>query len=373
MLVEDELENVELAGHERTKKNNELKIKKRDYTGYDDDEFGHGTEGTKKSILAKYDDEMSNFSTVCERSLCGPCLNFFQGFRLGVAKTSRQSEQEAQVQAAAVVNKSLLSIDYSSKWPKMCGTIIHASCLTENVEITDYLQEGDVGFKKPKVRTIHLLSSFNLISNQTKKKRPSRRAPVDAELGEEPDAAMAVDEPRPEPSSANDNNFVDDDDLQAALARERRNKMKKSRRLDPEEIARRSQSLVFSLLSFSTNFFLVAEEQQEESVAADMGMKVEEDEEGLVFDDTSEFVRVIAFDPVAATAAPTQAVAKREASLPGSPSHLDAPLKEEEDDDEAILHAMQVDENLLVDEKQQDEAEVGNSNHLCGFTDSSIF
>ena len=55
-FVEDALENVELAEDERTKKNNELKIKRRDYTGYDDDEFTGGNEGMKRSLLSKYDE-----------------------------------------------------------------------------------------------------------------------------------------------------------------------------------------------------------------------------------------------------------------------------------------------------------------------------
>ena len=58
MSVEDELQNVEMAEHERTKKNNELKIKKKDYTGYDDDEFVAGSDGMKKKLLAKYDEEL---------------------------------------------------------------------------------------------------------------------------------------------------------------------------------------------------------------------------------------------------------------------------------------------------------------------------
>lgn len=53
---EDELQNVELAEAERTKKNQELKIKRRDYTGYDDEEFEEGKHGMKRSILAKYDE-----------------------------------------------------------------------------------------------------------------------------------------------------------------------------------------------------------------------------------------------------------------------------------------------------------------------------
>jgi hypothetical protein len=55
-LSDDELQNVEMAEAERTKERNELKIKKRDYTGYDDDEFVEGREGMKKRILSKYDE-----------------------------------------------------------------------------------------------------------------------------------------------------------------------------------------------------------------------------------------------------------------------------------------------------------------------------
>ena len=48
-----------MAEEDRHKKNMELKIKKRDYTGYDDDEFVEGKQGLmKRSILAKYDEEL---------------------------------------------------------------------------------------------------------------------------------------------------------------------------------------------------------------------------------------------------------------------------------------------------------------------------
>jgi U4/U6.U5 tri-snRNP-associated protein 1 len=55
-LLEDELQNVEMAEAERTKERNELKIKRRDYTGYDDEEFVEGREGMKRQILSKYDE-----------------------------------------------------------------------------------------------------------------------------------------------------------------------------------------------------------------------------------------------------------------------------------------------------------------------------
>jgi U4/U6.U5 tri-snRNP-associated protein 1 len=58
VYTEDELQNVEMAEEERSRKNNELKVKKRDYTGYDDDEFTEGKAGMKRSILAKYDEDI---------------------------------------------------------------------------------------------------------------------------------------------------------------------------------------------------------------------------------------------------------------------------------------------------------------------------
>lgn len=57
-VVEDELQNVEMAEEERRQKNQQLKIKKRDYTGYDDDEFVEGSVGMKRAVLAKYDEDI---------------------------------------------------------------------------------------------------------------------------------------------------------------------------------------------------------------------------------------------------------------------------------------------------------------------------
>jgi len=53
--VEDELQNVEMAEEDRRKKNQELKIKRRDYTGFDDEEFEPGKVGMSRGVLSKYD------------------------------------------------------------------------------------------------------------------------------------------------------------------------------------------------------------------------------------------------------------------------------------------------------------------------------
>ena len=58
------------------------------------------------------------------------------------------------------------------------------------------------------------------------------------------DDQMQVDEKPIVPRPRNlDSNFVDDDELQAALARSRRAKTQKPKKLSPEELARRSKSL----------------------------------------------------------------------------------------------------------------------------------
>ncbi|EAU85380.2 hypothetical protein CC1G_07074 [Coprinopsis cinerea okayama7 len=310
---QDELQNIEMAEEERRKKNQELRIKKRDYTGYDDDEFVEGAQfNMKRSILAKYDEEIE-----------GPKQS---EFRLGSSTLSRKAKQEeAKQQAAAAVNKSLLSIDYA-----------------KNLETADYLQEGDVGFKKPK----------------TKKKRSSRRAPLDPEDG---DDKMDVDV-KPVPIERDLNaNFVDDDDLQAALARSRKAKLAKAKRLSPEELAKK-----------------IAEQRARESAEV---KHEEEDEGGLVFDETSEFVQAVGVNPIvkpkqepkepqipdATEAKPARRSESRDVSMaPGDvPMHeLEAgEVRVKDEEDEEMTMAMLDDiETAFKDEEKdvkQEEEDLG--------------
>lgn len=293
---EDELQNVDLAEDERTKKNNELKIKKRDYTGYDDEEFAPGHAGMKRSVLSKYDEFLEGSKE--------------QGFRLGSSSASVQSKHAEQESRTASVNKSLLSIDYA-----------------KNIESFDYLKEGDIGFKKPK----------------TKKKRPSRRVAEESDiLPADGDDKMQVDEKPIVPRSRNlDTNFVDDDELQAALARSRRAKLQKSKKSSPEEIAKR-----------------VAEERAKSQGPRDV-IEIEDDGDGgLTFDDTTEFVRAITYDPVVIKketvveeSMPSASTKPRSASVDVKMADGDQAMeeleagevvvKEEEEDDEEMLNAIE--------------------------------
>jgi U4/U6.U5 tri-snRNP-associated protein 1 len=68
--------------------------------------------------------------------------------------SGKAKQEEAKQIAAAAVNKSLLSIEYTSKY----SASPHSLCLMkehlENLDISDYKQVGEIGFKKPKVRSI---------------------------------------------------------------------------------------------------------------------------------------------------------------------------------------------------------------------------
>src|SRR4051812_15180319 len=108
-LVEDELQNVEMAEEERRKRNVELKTKKRDYKGYDDDEFVAGNEGMKRAVLAKYDEDIEGVRETVS------CYFFHfsqstdqkpQDFRLGSSRAVKKDSRAQKEQAAASVNKS---------------------------------------------------------------------------------------------------------------------------------------------------------------------------------------------------------------------------------------------------------------------------
>ncbi|KAI0775208.1 SART-1 protein [Trametes elegans] len=295
---EDELQNVELAEREREKKNQELKIKRRDYTGYDDEEFAPGQAGMKRAVLAKYDEFLEGSKE--------------SDFRLGSSSITSKREQKDEPTTMSV-NKTLLSIDYA-----------------KNIESADYLQPGDVGFKKPK----------------TKKKRSNRR--VTAEESDIPpvneEDQMQVDEKPIVPRQRNlDVNFVDDDELQAALARSRRAKLQKRKKLSPEEIAKQ----------------IAAERAKSESRDVIDVDDLQEDEGGLTIDDTSEFVRAISYNPASVKKEPTETPLRPEATRepsrqPSAPPEkaedVDQPMEEieagevvvkEEEDEEAMLNAIE--------------------------------
>ncbi|KAI7939630.1 hypothetical protein MJO29_014366 [Puccinia striiformis f. sp. tritici] len=264
---DDELENVELAGHTRTKEAVELKKQSRqlgEYTGYDDDEFL--APGQAQTVLAKYSDTIDgkidkSFRLGQDTSLDQDQSNSSQrnDGSIGLSKITKK-------ETAEILKKDLLSLDYT----KTIGN--------------DYLEEGDPGFKKK--------------SKKSKSKKKSKQRAPTSTVSEEQDAndsrpqdGMDIDEPA---SAARQQvlaepDVIDDEELQVAMSRMRR-EAGKLRRKHKQADQKSQQETGKSDPDHDMNeaSSLVEKKQEEEETE-------EVDDGRLVIDDASEFIRTISF------------------------------------------------------------------------------
>lgn len=292
---EDELQNVNLADEERHEAARERKRKAgQGYTGYDDEEFEEGRVGKKASVLSKYDGDFAGGEVATE------------GFRLGApVKREETPEMEEDVGREAQV-KVKLNLDFARDW-----------------EVSDYAKEGDLGFKKPKKR---------------RAKKSTRRAEVEEDDGMdvEPTFTKRVVGDAPD-------NLVDDDDLQAALARSRRQNTKKKPKAKPEDLAARSR-----LTGETSKLTAVKQEREAEPAPQEDG---DGDDDGrITFDETSEFVRNVTTE---SRAAPIKKERSRSASA--TPARTLAPTNGEP----VVVKVERVDEDVdMSDDEEGDEDEM---------------
>ncbi|KPV75430.1 uncharacterized protein RHOBADRAFT_48436, partial [Rhodotorula graminis WP1] len=252
---DDELHNVNLAENAKTKHALEQKKKgSQNYGRYDDEEF-EGEPGSSRGVLSKYDE--------------GFDAQQVDGFRLGASAASAKGKGRAVDGAGrddgGEREKIKLSMDYTKSFN------------------TDYLQEGEPGFKKPKVRPQSLSNAAQAM---------------------DVDGAPAA--PRQiERVSLDESNLIDDDDLQAALARQRRDVAKQK----IKEMKARAAAAPAPAAEVEDDAVVKKEDEDGDaltSLSRAARPTEEEDDEGdvLVLDDTSEFVRNIS---LAATAAQERA------------------------------------------------------------------
>ncbi|KAI8880332.1 SART-1 protein [Backusella circina FSU 941] len=272
----DELTNVSIEDRERLKKNLDLKKQKPGYNPYDDDQFN----GSKQSILPQYEDEEDDV-----------------GFTIGKSGTIKMETKKDEKTVSQKLKEQTLSYE------KMR-------------EIKDYYtqEEMDATFKKPKTK-------------KKKKSTRKRNKEVDEDDIVIPETSAPIIRER---TFDPDANFVDDDDLQQALARSRRvankERNKLFKKMTPEEIAKKLQ-----------------QEKQEE-----------EDEEvggGLVLSETTEFVNSLGIMP---TFVPKEATvpAASESPVPERPRTPEQQVEEEEAKDEPIQ-----DLSTRVEEAKESEDE----------------
>ncbi|EKG11157.1 SART-1 protein [Macrophomina phaseolina MS6] len=223
----DELEDVGLAERERLNERLESKKRKRAYDPNDMDESG------QKSILAQYDEEIDGKKR--------------KVFTLDGQGRTVEETQKISEDGTLGKSKVKISLDF----------------LQEDTPISDYVDPSEVKIKKPKKK---------------KEKKSRKKAVDDDDILPTPDpavlqdnAGMEIDQPQAAPKKRIVEDVIDDEDLQANLAMQRRAALKKRKKVKPEDLARQLR--------------------EEASATPDIMNTVEDEEEpGLVIDETTEFV-----------------------------------------------------------------------------------
>ncbi|KAL1973279.1 hypothetical protein VTN31DRAFT_5914 [Thermomyces dupontii] len=263
----DELENIELREKEKLQERLELKKKKAPYDPTEANESG--------TILSQYDEEIEGKKR--------------KHFTLD-AQGSTAEEREAKRQHVAdMLKKQAISLDIAPSAP-----------------VSDYMDISEVKVKKPKKKKAKstrqkALDDDEIIIPAADAADTPNGASHDASNGD----AMQVDgEPGvPRQRKSETTSFVDDDDLQASLALQRRAAFKKRKKMRPEDIARQLR------------------EESQTPMEVENG---EEEAPGLVIDETSEFISTIQ--------KPT--ISERPSRRATTPAE-DRPIKEESPEEKA--------------------------------------
>ena len=159
-VSEDELQNVDLveeaalaAVRERKRKANAQ------YTGYDDEEFDEDRIGKKAEILSKYDDDYASGKGKSD------------GFRLGapVEKKEEVDDEDSEMitLGQAPATKVRLNLDFTSEFLRY-RLAQAANVRSEDFEVSDYMKEGDAGFKQRKVGQVWRLFRAVLMASAEK-------------------------------------------------------------------------------------------------------------------------------------------------------------------------------------------------------------
>jgi U4/U6.U5 tri-snRNP-associated protein 1 len=241
----DELENLDLRERERLNTKLELKKKKPVYNPNDDDETG------EKTILAHYDEEI-----VGKKG---------KKFTLD-GKGSTAEAAAATTGSTFKAKPKAISLDILSMYCNSLPGAVHL--LTGNIEDepkSDYFDLSEIKVKKPKKKKAKSTRQKAVDEDDIFPSVEAAATPVENE------SSMDLDKPAAQikKRAFEDMSFVDDDDLAASLAAQRRNALKKRQRLKPEEIV---------------------QQVREEASATPAAVNEAEEVAGLVIDETSEFV-----------------------------------------------------------------------------------
>lgn len=240
----DELENLDLREREKLHEKLELKKKKPVYNPNDVDETGD------KGILAHYDEEIEGKKT----------KRFTLDGRGSVAEISDERGSVGKVKPKAISLDILSEFTHSAQRPSQI--LIFTS---EDDVRSDYIDISEVKIRKPKKKKAKSTRQKAVDDDDILPAIETTGSPLDNGNG------MDIDQPVEPAKKRNydDMSLVDDDDLQASLAAQRRNALKKRQRLRPEELV---------------------QQIRDEASATPIGDNETDAPGGLVIDETSEFV-----------------------------------------------------------------------------------
>jgi U4/U6.U5 tri-snRNP-associated protein 1 len=229
---DDELEAVALKEKERLQERLDSKKRKRTYDPNDED--------GQKSILAQYDEEIEGKKG--------------KAFTLD-GKGRTVEDAQATAASAAQPKRVAISLDI----------------LQDDAPSNDYMDLSEIKMKKPKKKKTKKAKRERIEDDEEMMLPPTEEPNEDMEL----DSAEAT-VPKAKKKSVFDESFIDDDDLQANLAAQRRKALKKRNKMRPEDLARQLR------------------DEDSAPQTPDVVTTTEVDERtGLTIDETSEFVHFL--------------------------------------------------------------------------------
>ncbi|KAI9302411.1 SART-1 protein [Cunninghamella echinulata] len=321
---DDELTNVNIEDAERLKKNLETKKQKPGYNPYDDDEFSLAP-GEKPSFLPQYDnvDEAGNQK---QQKSKGFVLGNYGSVTAASVAATRAKHQASQPQLSVADKlKQVESLDYD-----------------KTLHVADYYTQEEMPFKKPKklkkkkkLRQRTTTATSN--KNNTHDDDTNGNMDVNNDNGEE-EEEEDIKLPYQVPEDAN---FVDDDDLQAALSKSRKeaNRLKKKafKKMTPEDIAK---SIAEERENKDNNN---NDQQDDENDSGNGG--------GLILSETTEFLNSVGNVPIY-----VREQRERRAITPVEDEDEDDEEKDKKDQDDMSKRTSMVDTDDEVEAEKSSNA-----------------
>ncbi|OJJ70916.1 hypothetical protein ASPBRDRAFT_30686 [Aspergillus brasiliensis CBS 101740] len=231
----DELENVDLREREKAAERTELKKRK---PAYDPTE-------ENSSILAQYDEEIDGKKR--------------KRFTLDAQGSTVEEREAKRQEVSGKLNKNIISLDLETE--------------TTTTPASDYMDISEIKIKKPKKKKAKATKQRAVLDDdELFPTTEPTNTPNDNAMEVDTSNGTPVPAPAPRKWASEDVSFVDDDDLQASLTRQRRAAFKKRQKVRPEDLARQLR-------------------EEESQTPMETGTPDgNEEEPGLVIDETSEFV-----------------------------------------------------------------------------------